>query len=91
MKPFDKCPICGGELVKKEVEKLLRGGRHTAMLQVQAEVCLHCGERLYSQDTVRYFEEIRKKLNRQETSEFQPLGQSFKVEGKWLNKSLERT
>lgn len=26
-KPFDKCPICSGELVEKEVEKLLRGGR----------------------------------------------------------------
>ncbi len=60
MRPFDKCLICGGELVEKEVEKLLRGGRHTAVLRVQAEVCLHCGERLYSQDTVRYFEKIRK-------------------------------
>lgn len=26
MKPFDKCPVCGGELVEKEVEKLLKGG-----------------------------------------------------------------
>ncbi len=60
MRPFDKCLICGGELVEKEVEKLLRGGRHTAVLRVQAEVCLHCGERLYSQDTVRYFEKTRK-------------------------------
>ncbi|MBW2138235.1 MAG: YgiT-type zinc finger protein, partial [Deltaproteobacteria bacterium] len=76
MKPFDKCPICGGELVQKEVEKLLLGGRHTAVLRVHAEVCLHCGERLYSQDTVRYFEQIRSKLERQETSGFQPLGQS---------------
>jgi uncharacterized protein with PIN domain len=25
MKPFEKCPMCGGELVEKEVEKLLRG------------------------------------------------------------------
>jgi len=90
MKPFDKCPICGGELVQKEVEKLLLGGRHTAVLRVHAEVCLHCGERLYSQDTVRYFEQIRSKLERQETSGFQPLGQSFKVTEKLLDKSLER-
>ena len=46
MKPLDKCPVCGGELVEKEVEKVLRGGNHTAVLPVQAEVCLHCGERL---------------------------------------------
>lgn len=58
MMPFDKCPVCGGELVEKEVEKLLRGGAHTAVLRVKAEVCLRCGGRLYSQETVRRFEEI---------------------------------
>jgi len=35
--------------VEKEVEKILRGGAHTALLKVRAEVCLRCGERLYSQ------------------------------------------
>lgn len=79
MIPFERCPVCGGELVEKTVEKLLRGGNHTAVLQVQAEVCLRCGERLYSPETVRRFEEIRAKLERQELGEFQPLGRSFKV------------
>ncbi len=79
MLPFEKCPVCGGDLVDKEVEKLLRGGNNIAMLQVHAEVCLHCGERLYSQETVRRFEEIRSKLERQETAEFQPLGLAFQV------------
>lgn len=79
MIPFEKCPVCNGEMVEKEVEKLLRGGIHTAILKVHAEVCLHCGERLYTQETVRRFEEIRAKLERQETSDFQPLGQSFHV------------
>ena len=79
MKPFEKCPVCGGELVEKEVEKLLRGGAHTALLKVRAEVCLRCGERLYSQETVRRFEEIKAKLKRQETSEFKPMGVSFEV------------
>jgi YgiT-type zinc finger domain-containing protein len=66
-------------MVDKEVEKLLRGGKHTALLRLRAEVCLHCGERLYSQEDVRRFEEIRVKLERQEISEFQPMGQSFQV------------
>ena len=79
MRPFKKCPVCGGELVEKEVEKLLRGGAHTAVLRVKAEVCLRCGERLYSQETVRRFEEIRSKLRRQETAEFRPMGLSFEV------------
>ena len=79
MMPFEKCPVCGGELVEKEVEKLLRGGVHTAILKVRADVCLHCGERLYPQETVRRFEEIRAKLERRETADFTPLGQSFQV------------
>ena len=66
-------------MVEKEVEKLLRGGIHTAVLRVQAEVCLRCGERLYAQETVRRFAEIRRKLERQETADFRPLGQSFRV------------
>jgi len=76
---INRCPICGGELEEKEVDKLLRGGAHTAIMKVQAEVCLHCGERLYSQETVRRFEEIRRKLEREEVSAFKPLGKAFQV------------
>ena len=79
MKPFDKCPVCGGAVVEKEVEKLLRGGVHTAVVQVRAEVCLRCGERLYAQETVRRFEEIRAKLEREDIATFRPLGRSFQV------------
>ena len=44
------------------MEKLLRGGINTAILAVHAEVCLHRGERLYSQEVVSRFEEITAKL-----------------------------
>lgn len=79
MKPFEKCPVCGGDLIDKEVEKLLRGGIHTAVVKVEARVCLSCGERLYSAETVKLFEQIRSKLERHEVSEFHPLGQTFQV------------
>ncbi|MBU4225846.1 MAG: YgiT-type zinc finger protein [Chloroflexi bacterium] len=79
MKPFEKCPVCGGELVEKEVEKLLKGGVNTAVLTVRAEVCLLCGERLYSDETVRRFEQIRRKLEQREVSEFQLLGQTYQA------------
>lgn len=79
MMPFEQCPVCGGELVEKEVEKLLRGGNHTAAIRVRAEVCLRCGERLYSEETVRRFEQIRAKLEREEFAEFHPMGRSFQV------------
>ncbi|MBW1909162.1 MAG: YgiT-type zinc finger protein [Deltaproteobacteria bacterium] len=87
MMPFEKCPVCGGELEEKEVEKLLRGGDHTAVLRVEAEVCLHCGERLYAEETVRLFEQIRNKLKRQQLSDFVPLGQSFVVDRSRPNKA----
>ncbi|MCX6680133.1 MAG: YgiT-type zinc finger protein [Methanothrix sp.] len=77
--PFERCPVCGGDLVEKEVEKVLRGGVNTAVLKVSAELCLRCGERLYSQETVRRFERIRAKLERQETGEFQAIGVSYQV------------
>jgi len=76
---FEKCPVCGGEMVAKQVEKLLRGGLNTATVGVNAEVCLRCGERLYSQETVRCFERIREKLKRDEMTGFEPMGQSFRV------------
>ncbi|MCZ7385127.1 MAG: YgiT-type zinc finger protein [Candidatus Methanoperedens sp.] len=60
-KPFDKCPICCSELAEKQVVKPLRSGVYTAVIKVRAEVCLHCGERLYSQETVKLFEDIRRK------------------------------
>ncbi len=79
MMPFDKCPVCGGELVEKEVEKIVRGGVNTAILMVRAEVCLHCGERLYSEDTVRRFEHIRSQLARRDTNNLRPLGVTYQA------------
>lgn len=79
MMPIEKCPTCGGELVEKEVEKLLRGGIHTAILRVHAEVCLRCGERLYTPAVVRRFKEIRAKLEQEETADFEPLGKLYQV------------
>jgi len=48
-------------LEEKEVEKPLKGGVNTAVIKVRSDVCLHCGERLYSQETVKLFEDIRRK------------------------------
>ncbi|KAF0106986.1 MAG: hypothetical protein FD146_2096 [Anaerolineaceae bacterium] len=79
MKPFEKCPICGGELIEKEVEKLLKGGVNTAVIKVHAEVCLKCGERLYSEETVRRFEQIRRKLEKKDIADFQLMGQAYQV------------
>jgi YgiT-type zinc finger domain-containing protein len=91
MDPFEKCPVCDGELETKQVEKLLRGGGNTASLKVFAEVCLLCGERLYAEDVVRSFEEIRSKLKKQDFSHLKPVGQSFTVNKDWPNKAIQPT
>ncbi len=80
MIPFNKCPVCGGEMKEKEFEKILKGGNNTAILKIKAEVCLHCGERLYSKETINIFENIRKKLENQEVSEFLALGKSYQIQ-----------
>ena len=79
MKPFEKCPNCSGELVEKNVEKVVRGGNDAALVMVSAEICLHCGERLYSPETVQQFEQIRFKLERREVKEFHRVGHVFQT------------
>ncbi len=91
MKPFDKCPVCGGELETKQVEKLLRGGDNTVSVKVSADVCLYCGERIYSEEIVKTFEEIRVKLQNNEFSHFKCLGRSFTVDEDWPDKAVHPT
>lgn len=79
MKLFEKCPVCGGELMKKEVEKVLMGGGNTALVRMKAEVCLHCGERLYSPDDVTRFDEIKWKLREDNVEKFIQIGKTYKV------------
>jgi YgiT-type zinc finger domain-containing protein len=79
MKLFEKCPICGGDLIEKEVEKVLKGGTNTAIIRVRAEVCLHCGERLYPPETISRFEDIRRKLTDEDVSEFESIGKTYQV------------
>lgn len=91
MIPFENCPICGGELSTRKVEKLLRGGDNTVSLKVDAEVCQRCGERLYAEEVVQSFEEIRSMLRRQEFAHLRPLGRSFTVDDEWPNKAIQPT
>lgn len=76
---FEKCPVCGGDMVEKEVTEVVRGGGHTATVKVNATVCQRGGERYFPLETVRLFEKIQTKLERQETEDFKPTGRSFEV------------
>jgi hypothetical protein len=37
MTPFELCPVCGGKVIEKEVEKLILWGN--TVVRVNAEVC----------------------------------------------------
>ncbi len=79
MRLFERCPICGGKIAEKEVEKVLKGGTNTAIIKVTAEVCLHCGEQLYTPETISRFDGIREKLSQEDVSEFELIGKTFHV------------
>lgn len=74
-----KCPACGGELVDRQVEELVKGGVNFAAVTVSAEVCLRCCLRLFDPDTVRLLEKITKQLSAQEVEDFERLGRSYRV------------
>ena len=91
MTPFEKCPVCSGEIVEEEVEKVLRVGNHTEIVKVQATVCLRCGERLYAPEVVKLFEEIRSKLEGTETAEDQNTTLQTKLDYEiWFLSFLEK-
>ena len=53
MASFDRCPVCGGPIVEREVEKGLRGGVVRETVRMRTDVCLKCGERLYTPDAAQ--------------------------------------
>ncbi len=76
---FEVCPVCGGELAEKRVEKLLRGGPNMATITVEAMVCLRCGERFYPELTVKRFENVRAKLARNQTDGLELVGGAYEA------------
>lgn len=73
---IDRCPICLGELKSRKVEKLIKGRNDIASVKVEVDVCLKCGERLYTKEDIQRFEIIRKKLIENDISSMQLIGRS---------------
>ncbi len=62
MGTFKECAVCGGEVVKRKVAKVLRGGQCEKSVKIQAEVCRRCGEHFYGPQAIKRFNEVRAKL-----------------------------
>ncbi len=58
-----KCPICGGDTKEDivEVQEMIEGEVYI-IKGVKAEVCVQCGERMYSLEEMRRIEKVREKI-----------------------------
>ena len=74
------CPICGGNVVEKDVEKIVKGGNNVAILKVKAGVCEKCGERIYTKEVHKKIEEIRSELKQRTTELYKPIGRTYTYE-----------
>ncbi len=77
---LSRCSRCGStDLEERIVEKLLRGGQHVLALRVPATVCHRCGERYFAKEVIEVFESSRRKLERGELEDYQPVGQMLRL------------
>ncbi len=57
------CPICGNKMVDKSVDVVdTINGKLVIIRGISAEVCVRCGERLYSQGELKKMEKLRGKI-----------------------------
>ncbi len=91
MASFDRCPVCGGPIVEREVEKGLRGGFVRETVRMRTDVCLKCGERLYTPEAAQRLENTGSGLKSRDTADAKktPLGTKLDYEG-WFLGFLEK-
>lgn len=79
---LSRCFRCGStELEDKPVEELVRQGRYVVALRVLADVCSRCGERYFEGDSVRMFENVRRRIERGDLEGFQVTGELLEPVG----------
>ena len=59
MASIDRCPVCGGVITEPEVENDVHAGVVRETARINAEVCLKCGERLYTPEGAHRLEKSR--------------------------------
>lgn len=57
------CPRCGGKTADRSVDVLESiGGKLVILRGISAEVCVRCGQRLYSGEEMRKMEKLRERI-----------------------------
>jgi len=63
MDKVGRCPICGGKTSVKAVDVTENVEKRLVLIRkVQAEVCLQCGERMYSEGTMRKLDSLLQRV-----------------------------
>ena len=73
------CPICGGQVVIKTVQEVVRGGNDVAIVHVRAGVCQKCGERLYDKATFELLERVRADLQAGRVGKMRVVGRAYEM------------
>ena len=76
---ISECAICGGKAADKEIEEIVRGGKHTAIVNLRAKVCSQCGEKYFTVKQVRHLEKIAEDLKMNRTNDYLKSGITFRV------------
>jgi len=56
------CPICDGVMAVKTVEVEVSQGPHSKVIQVPAEVCQKCGERIYPAESEQKIKKLEEEM-----------------------------
>ncbi len=73
------CPVCGGEVAVKDVEKLIRQGNNVLIIRVKAGVCTRCGERIYDLETQEWFQRLRRGEPLEPSFQLRRVGYAYEV------------
>ena len=91
MASFDRCPVCGGAITEREVENDVHAGVVRETARINAEVCLKCGERLYTPEGAHRLEKSRSKHETRKTAIVQNEALRAKMEYEiWFLSFLEQ-
>ena len=91
MASLEKCPVCGGPIVERELEKTSRGDVVRETARIQTDVCLKCGERLYTPEAARRLENSISKYEARKTAMVQNTALRAKLEYEvWFLNFLEQ-
>jgi YgiT-type zinc finger domain-containing protein len=64
-----KCIICHGEDIRiTDVKEEIKLETNIVYVPIRIPVCRNCGERYYDRQTIRFLEEVDKKLRKEKVS-----------------------